>query len=151
VYRLGDDKAEVVGKAVVKPSAPMRRRVGIAERGLHPYFQVAHFDGTGRRVVGPQIEGAAAGEIEAGVVPVAGQDAILDAAAVERKPHVWTAIVEREDAPAVVNYEDRTTMRAAHDEPPLGLQLLKAARADEACDRNIHGRSCPAIVPYGGP
>lgn len=149
VYRLGNDKAEVVGKAVVEPSAPMRCRVSIAERGLHPHFQVTHFDGTGRHVVGPQIEGAAACEIEASVVPVAGQDAILEAAAVERKPHVWTAAVKREDAPAVVNHEDRT-MRPAHDEPPFGLQLLEAARANEVRDRNIHGRSCPAIVPYGG-
>ena len=139
-----------MGEAVVEPSAPMRGRVGIAERGLHPHFQVAHFDGTSRHVVGPQIKGAAACQIEASVVPVAGQDAILDAAAVERKPHVWTAIVECEDALTVVNHEDRT-MRPAHDEPPLGLQLLEAARADEVRDRNIHGRSCPAIVPYGGP
>ena len=74
MYRLGNDKAEVVGKAVVEPSAPMRCRVSIAERGLHPHFQVTHFDGTGRHVVGPQIEGAAACEIEASVVPVAGQE-----------------------------------------------------------------------------
>ena len=79
-------------------------------------------------------------------MPVAGQDAILNAAAVERKPHVWTSIVEREDTPAIVNDEDRT-MRPAHDEPPLGPQLLEATRADEACGRNIHGRSYPALLP----
>jgi hypothetical protein len=40
--------------------------------GLHPDLQVTHFNGTGRHVVDPQVEGAAAREIEAGVVPVAG-------------------------------------------------------------------------------
>ena len=149
MYRLGNDKAEVVGEAVVEPSTPMRCRIGVAERGLHPHLHVTHFDGTGRHVVGPQIEGAAACKIEAGVVPVAGQDTVLDAAAVERKPHVRTAIVKRENAPAVVNDEDRT-MRPAHDELPFGLQLLEAARANEVRDRTIHGRSYPAIVPYGG-
>ena len=86
-----------------RPSWSRRRqcadRVGVTEGGLHPDLQVTHFDGTGRHIVGPQIEGAAAREIEAGVVPVAGQDAILNAAAVERKTHVRTAIVERKDTP----------------------------------------------------
>ena len=140
MHRLGDDKAEVVGKAVVEPPAPMRGRVGVTEGGLHPDLQVTHFDGTGRHIVRPQIEGAAAREIEAGVVPVAGQDTILNAAAVERKTHVWTAIVERKDTPAVVDDEDRT-MRPVHDEPPLRLQLLKAARTNEIRRWNIHGRS----------
>src|SRR5262249_23115688 len=85
VDRLGDHKAEVVGKALVQASVPMGCRVGMAERGLHPYVQVAHFDGTGRHVIGPQIEGATAREIETSIVPVARQDAVLDAAAVERK------------------------------------------------------------------
>jgi hypothetical protein len=38
-------------------------------------------------------------------------------------------------------------MRAAHEEPSLGLQLLEAACADEARDRTLHGRPCSAIVP----
>ena len=79
-----------------------------------------------------------------------GQDAVLDAAALEREAHVRAAIVEREDAPAVVDDEDRT-MAAAHDEPPLRLQLLKAARSDEIRDWNIHGRSYPVIVRAAAP
>ena len=148
LHRLGDDKAEVVGETVVESPAPMRGRVSVAEGRLHPNLQVTHFDGTGRHVVGPQIEGAAARKIEAGVVPVAGQDTVLDAAAVERKAHVRTAIVERENAPVGVDDEDRT-MRPTHDEPPLRLQLLKAARAHEIRGWNIHGRSCPVIVRCG--
>ena len=118
--------------------------------GFTQISPLAHLDGTGRHVVGPQIEGAAARQIEAGVMPMAGQDAVLDAAAVERKTHMRAAIVEREDTPAVVDEEDRP-MRPAHDEPPLGLQLLKAARADEIRGWNIHGRSYPVIVRCSGP
>ncbi len=35
-HRLGDDQAEIVGQAVIEPTAPMRGRVGVAESGLHP-------------------------------------------------------------------------------------------------------------------
>jgi hypothetical protein len=90
VYRLGDDKAEIVRKALVQPLAPMRCRVGVAKRGLHPDVRVTHFHVASRNIVDPEIEGAAACETEASVMPVAGQDAILDAAALERKAHMWT-------------------------------------------------------------
>ena len=101
--RLADDQTEIVGQPVVQPSAPVFRRVGLSERRLHPHVRVTHLDGTGRHVVGPQIEGAAAREIEACVMPVAGQNAIVDASAVERKAHVRTTIVKSEDTAAVVN------------------------------------------------
>jgi len=98
----------------------MLRRVGVTEGGLHPNLGITHLDGTSRDVVRPQIESAAACEIEASVVPVAGQNAVLDASAVEGKAHMRTAIVKSKDTPAVVNDEDRT-MGPAHDKPPLGL------------------------------
>jgi hypothetical protein len=40
--------------------------------------------------------------MEADVVPVAGQGAVLDAAAIQRKAHMRAAIVEREDTIFVV-------------------------------------------------
>ena len=61
---------------------------------------------------------------------MAGQDTVLDAAAVERKTHVRTAIVERENALLGLDDEDRT-MRPMYNELPLGLQFLKTARAHE--------------------
>jgi hypothetical protein len=36
MHRLGDDQAEIVGQAVVEPTAPMRGGVGVTESGLHP-------------------------------------------------------------------------------------------------------------------
>jgi hypothetical protein len=71
----------------------MRGGIGMSKRGLHPHFAVADLDRAGRHVVGPRVERAAACEIEPRVVPVAGQDTVLDAAALERKTHMRTAIV----------------------------------------------------------
>ena len=63
------------------------------------------------------------------MMPVAGQDAVLDAAPIERETHMRAAIVEREDMAALVHEKDRA-MAAVHNKPALGFQLLKgAARA----------------------
>src|SRR5262249_36296883 len=99
---------------------PVRRRIGMTERGVHPDVTIAHFDRADRYVVRPQIESAAAFEIEASVVPMAGQDAVFDAAALEREAHVRAAIIQGTDTPAVVDDEDRT-MATVHNEPPLRL------------------------------
>ena len=57
---------------------------------------------------------------------MAGQDAVLDAAAIEWESHMRTAIVESEHAPVLVHEKD-WAMATAHDEPNLGFQLLEAA------------------------
>jgi hypothetical protein len=122
----------------------VRGGIGMTERGLHPDVAIAHLDRADRYVVRPQIEGAAAFEIEAGVVPMTGQDAVLDAAAFERKTHVRATVVEGENAPAVVDDEDRP-MATVHNEPSLCLQLLKASRERELLVRRVHeqtSRSC---------
>src|SRR5262245_16807269 len=145
MHGLGDDEAEVVGEAVPKPLLPVRGGIGMTERGLHPDVAIAHFDRACRHVVRPQVEGAAAFEIEAGVVPMTGQDTVLDAAALEREPHVRATIVESEDASAVVDDEDRT-MATVHNEPPFRLELLEASREREFLVGRVHehtSRSCP--------
>jgi hypothetical protein len=68
--------------------------------------------GAGRRVVCPQIEGTSAREIEAGVVPVAGQGAVLDVAAIQPKARWGAAIIEREDTIFVVD-DEYWTVRSA--------------------------------------
>ena len=120
MHGLGDDEPEVVGEAVRKPLTPMRSGIDMTDRGLHPDFAIAQFDREDRYVVRPKIKGAAAFEIEAGVVPMTGQDAILDAAALKREAHVRATIVEGEDAPAVVDDKDRT-MTTVQNEPALRL------------------------------
>ena len=120
LHRFGDDETKVMGEAVGKPLTPMRGGIPMVEAGLDPNLAIAHLDRARRCVVRPQIESAAAFEIEARVVPMAGQDAILDTAALERKAHMGAAIVEGKDAPLIVDHEDRP-MHAVHDEPPFCL------------------------------
>src|SRR5215468_6099487 len=109
MHRLGDNEAEVVSETVGKPLTPVLGGSGRTERGLHPDFAVTQFDREDRYVVCPKIKGTAAFQIEAGVVPMTGQDAVLNAAP-----------LECEDAAAVVDNKDRT-MTAVHDEPTLRL------------------------------
>src|SRR5580704_3609310 len=73
------------------------------------------------------------------MMPVASQDAVLNAAPIQRKTHMRAAIVEREDMPALVHEEDRA-MAAAHDKSPFGFQLFEGARAHEVRCLSIHGR-----------
>jgi hypothetical protein len=131
MHGLGDHKAEVMGEAICEPLTPMRGGIGKTDRGLHPDLTVAQFDREDRYIVRPKIKGAAAFEIKASVVPMTGQDAVLNATALEREAHVWATIVEGEDAPAVVDDKDRT-MIAVQNEASFGLQLLKATRKHEA-------------------
>jgi hypothetical protein len=76
---------------------------------------------------------------------VASQGAVLDAAAIQGKAHMRAAIVEREDTTVVVDDEYRS-MQPVHDQPPLRLQLLEAARAHEIRGRYVHQQFLSAIV-----
>src|SRR5262249_61806744 len=95
VNGFGATAGEAVCEADGTPLMRVRGWIGMTERGLHPDVTIAHFDGADWYVVRPQIESAAAFEIEASVVPVTGQDAVLDAAALEREAHVRAAIIKR--------------------------------------------------------
>src|SRR3954468_4389263 len=119
----------------------------MAERRLDPDLAVTHLDRTGRDIVGPEIKGAAARQIEARVMPMTRQDAVLDAAAIERKAHMRAAVVEREDASAVINDQDRG-MAAMQHEPTLRPQLGEAECAHIIGGRHIHRcRSQCAVKP----
>src|SRR6201987_6250196 len=72
MHGLGDDKPEVVAEAVRKPLTPVRSGIAMTKCGLHPDLVIAQFDRKDRYVIGPQIKGAAAFEVEASVVPMTG-------------------------------------------------------------------------------
>jgi hypothetical protein len=93
IHGLGDDEPDVVREAVYEPPMPVRGRIGMTERRLHPDVAVAYLDRADRYIVRPQVEGTAAFEIETGVVPMTGQDAVFDAAAFKRETHVRATIV----------------------------------------------------------
>jgi hypothetical protein len=132
-----------MGKPVVEPATPVGGRVGVAGPVPDPYLAVIQLDREGRHVVGPQIEGAAAREVEPRVVPMAREDAVGDRAAVQRKAQMRAAIVHGEHAALVVNHEDRAAP-AAHHHPPLRPQFLDRPGADEIVLSLTHQR-LPAL------
>ena len=73
------------------------------------------------------------------MMPMAGQDAVLDAASFQRETHVRTAIVEREDLSALVYEQDRA-VAAVHNNPTLEPQLFKSSGAHEIQGRVLHRR-----------
>src|SRR5208283_2942660 len=116
-----------MGHALFEPLPPVGRGIRALEFGLHPYFTPAQFDRAGRHIVRPKIEGAAARKIKSRVVPVAGQNAVLDASAVEWKAHMRTAVVQGEDSTPVFD-DQNGAMRAPDDEPLFALEF-----PDRAC------------------
>jgi len=131
--------------AATRPPAPMRTRIRVAEDGSHPDFAVTDFGGAARHVVCPQIEGAATREIEGGVVPVTGQGAVLDAAAIQGKAHMRAAIVEREDMTFVV--DDEYSVDAARARPAAPSPSIP-----RGCSRARNPSSvCPSAIPSGKP
>jgi hypothetical protein len=82
--RLCNDEAEIMAKPVFEPLPPMSDRIGVAKHRLHPDLAArADFDGTSRLVVCPKVKGAAARQVEPRMMPVASQDAVLDAATLQ--------------------------------------------------------------------
>ena len=78
---LGEDKTNIVLQALAQAITPMRVAVRVAGPCADPHSPVvAELDGRGRDIVGPEIEGPAADEVKARVMPVAGQDPIFDRA-----------------------------------------------------------------------
>src|ERR1700730_13504610 len=114
-----------MAEPIFEPLTPMSSWIGIAEHRLHPDLAARpDLDRTSRHVICPQIECAAACQFEAGMVPVAGQDAVLNAAAIERETHMGAAIVEREDVPTLMHEQDRATA-AVQDKSAFGFQLFE--------------------------
>ena len=67
----------------------------LSRREVHPHLAVPDLHWEDARLIGELVEGPAALKIEAGVVPVAGQDAVAYAPPVQREPHMGAAIVHR--------------------------------------------------------
>ena len=111
-----------------------------AERRPHPNIPASlDLDWAGRNVVGPQVEGAAACELEARVMPMACENAVVDGSSIERKAHMRAAVVQGEHPPAIVDEKDRS-MAPMEDEPSLFLQLVKGISA-RVRRRRVHRRT----------
>src|SRR5262249_30619245 len=85
------------------------------------------------RIVGEWIERAAAHEVEASVVPVAGDDSALDGAAVQREAHVRAPARERVRAIVLPEQDDRQL--ADLGQQPTGLAQLRQGAGPHARNR----------------
>src|SRR5262245_33495596 len=85
-------------------------------------------------------------------MPMACQDPVFDATAIERKAHVRAAVVEGEQASAVIDHQDRG-MATMHHEPALCLKLGDVAHVQKVEIRNIdrHSNRSSACAEYSWP
>ncbi len=83
-------------------------------------------------VVGEEVEGVALLQLEASVVPVAGQNAVLDGPPSKRKAHVWTAVVDGVDLALVMEERDWSAV-TAHDCSTLVFEVR------QRCDLHVLG------------
>src|SRR6478609_3292800 len=110
--------------------APMRRFCPLRRRRSDPYLVVDDFNPTQRHVVGPEIKSRAAPQIETRMVPVAREDAVFDAAAMERKAHMRASVVERDHVVALGHDEYCPAWGAHHHTMPVA-QLVERACSNE--------------------
>ena len=126
-----------------RPSASRRRwwpaRVVLGPQD-HEDVGTVDLDAVCPDVVGEGVEGAPRGEVETGVVPVAGQKAVLDGPPVERETHMRAAVVHGERLAVGPEHADGLGADLA-GQAALRLQLIEGADAlARALDRWARGR-----------
>jgi hypothetical protein len=99
----------------------------LPRREIHPHLAVPNLHREDTRFIGELVEGPAALQIEACVVPVAGQDAVAHAPPVQGESHVGTTIVHsvhaavvKEERQRVTGNPDRHATGSAHIVQPTG-------------------------------
>ena len=132
---------------VVQPLPLVRERV-LGRRQVDVDVVALDLDREAAQVVGELVERAAGAEVEARVVPVAGQDPVGDRAAVERKAHVRAAVVDRVDVAVLDEEADRVAVEV-DDHPPGCAQVLQrcgplALRGSRDCHA---GDTIPPATP----
>ena len=116
---LGDHKREVLLEAGAQAAAVVGQFVAVVTQ-VDPDLAVDHFGWEGGDVVRPEVKRAARRQVEAGVVPVAGEDAVVDAAAIEGEAHVGAAVVQGVNAVAVADEHQSAVARAHSVAGPSG-------------------------------
>ena len=103
---LGEHERELALQPLAQLRFPVAAAVGLDGARVDVDISFAGLDAEGGHVVGEGVEGAATREVEFGVVPVAGEDAVADGAAAQGEAHVGAAVVEGVEAALVVDDED---------------------------------------------
>ena len=119
---LGDHQRDIALQALAQPGALSLQ--GICRWSqIDPHLVPADVDRVGSNIAGPGIERPTGRDIEAGMVPVAGQDTVLDGPAMQWEAHVRAAIVQGIDALALRDQQDRLPVERNGQAPGL-LELV---------------------------
>ena len=140
---LGNDQREVLLQAVAQAAAVVGQFVAVAAQ-INPDVAVDHGRWERRHVVGPQVEGAAGRHVEARVMPVAGEDAVVDAAAIQGEAHVGAAVIQGVNAVAVAD-EHQGAVARAHSVAGSGGEIAQTPGVGESISG--HGRISSRAVP----
>jgi hypothetical protein len=102
-------------------------RAVLSRREINPYLVVSNLHGKDPCLVCKLVEGSTALEVEAGMMPVAGEDAVLQSTPVQGESHVGTAIVQgvhptvmEEERQRVAGDADRDATGGPHIVQPGG-------------------------------
>jgi hypothetical protein len=106
--RLGQNQREVSLQPILKTPSPVCYRV-FPWSEVYPYRTVSDLYREDACLVGELVECTAALQVESGVVPVAGQDAVPNRPPVQGKPHVGAAVVHGMCLATVGKARQRTT------------------------------------------
>src|ERR1700687_4397118 len=129
-HRLANNQRDITLEAVAQPLDTVSSQIA-GRRKVNKYISAFNFYREGAHVVRPLIESAAAMQVEARVMPVAGQDGILPGAAIEREPHVRASVVDRENSLRGVKERDHLAVDAGGHARSL-WQLGERSSAYEA-------------------
>jgi len=112
----------------VQAATLMGDRIGRG-RQVDEHVVAVEGDREAAQIVRELVEGAPGRQVEASVVPVAGQDPVADGAAVEREAHVRAAVVDRVHLLSL--REEAEDVPVEVDDPTArGSQLSERAGAD---------------------
>ncbi len=139
-HGLGDDQRDALLQSLLQAMQQVARPVALGfDDDGHP--TVFDLDRVGPHVVGPRIQRAARAQIEAGVVPVAGQQPALDRPTMQRETHVRTAVIERVGRSIAPQHADRLR-------PGLACQAPVPAQLVQRPDRHANAhRDLPGFLP----
>ena len=113
---------------------------------VQPYHPVPYLDGKRSYVIGEGIEGATAGQIEFGMVPVAGKDAVVHGAAMQGEPHVRAAVVQGVNL-ALVEKDSHRSALARNNFYADPFQFLRRAHLDPNARFQIGGHGGLLLYP----
>ena len=131
---LSDDQREVLLKAGAQAAAVVSQLVAAVAQ-VDPDVAVDDCRRECGYVVGPQVESAAGRHVKARVMPVAGEDAVVDAAAIEGEAHVGAAVVQGVNAVAVPDEHQGAAARA-HSVAGSGGEIAQTPGVGESIGRH---------------